>query len=78
MKQQIRNFGVTWRRWLVPLTCGVVVVCSLWGIATSDSQATVGMYLILFILAVAATVFFEQWYYVSRKKSESIGQKEGK
>ena len=78
MKQAIRNFGITWRRWIVPLTCGVVVVYSLWRIATSDSQATMGLYLIVLILAVAVAGFFEQWYYVSRKKSESIGQKEGK
>ena len=78
MKQQIRNFGVTWRRWIVPLTCGVVVVYSLWRIATSDSQTTMGLYLIVLILAIAAAGFFEQWYYVSRKKSKAIGQKEGK
>ena len=78
MKQAIRNFGITWRRWIVPLTCGVVVVYSLWQIATSDSQATMGLYLIMLILAVGTVVSFEQWYYVSRKKSESIGQKEGK
>lgn len=74
MKQQIRNFGVTWRRWLVPLTCGVVVVCSLWQIATAASQITVGVYLILIILALATTAFFELWHYTERKKSEGIGQ----
>lgn len=78
MRQAIRNLGITWRRWIVPLTCGVVGVNSLWRGFTTASDAVALLYLSVAILAIVAYFSFELWYYKSRKKSKTIGQKGGK
>jgi len=66
IKHAIQTFGITWKRWIIPVNGGVLAICSIIRILSPHSFEL--LYSITLTIAITIIVVFELWYYKANKK----------